>query len=392
MRRGRLRFAAAAVALVAAVVPIVLAAGPAAASHNQQDDELWVTVAINAAGGDRLSVTDESTSGSRIWSGLAADVAIALGHRAGSFRTLEDYFGGYVELDDKLAIPNERGGLSWAFDTAALQLLAIDEGYEAVLFEVCTPRVRQVVNSILAAEELPYDSPGSRCRGWYQPVDDPPLRGVFELAPDRQRYPRVVGRTVGVAAIAFGIFGIGATLLRRGPLRRRTVASWIVASAAALVTAPLGWGVATVLLWWNGSAADPVMLSGGSVLEQVMRTIGPGLVFLLPALLPAGVLLSVPRQAAPPPTPFTPAAWPAAAPPAAAWWPAAWWPQWAAGQGQPPGWSWPPAGPPPPPGWAAGPPPPPSPGGARPDPPPPAPPAPPPPDSSIWAPPGSSSG
>lgn len=372
MSRGRVPLTLMAASLVVAVASIVVLAGPAGAGHNQQDDELWVTVAINAAGGDRLSVTDQTYSSSRSWSGVAADVAIALGHRVGSFEAFEDYDAGYVELDDKLATADDRGGLSWGFDTSELQLLAVDEGYEAVLFQVCTPRVRQVVRSIMAAEELPFDSPGSRCRGWYQPVDDPPLRGVVELAPDRQRYPRVVGRTVGTAAITFGIFGIGATLLRRGPLRRRSLASWLVAGAAALITAGVGWAVATVLLWWNGSAADPVMLSRGSIPEHVVRTMLPGLVFLVPALLPAAVLLSVPRREKPVPAPLAPVAWPVAAPPVATWWPAAWWPQWAAGQAQPPG-----APPPPPPGQ-----------GGAPGPAPPEPPA----GSSGWALPGSGNG
>jgi len=373
MNRGRAVLSAMAVLLLAIVAIAGPSSRPAAANHDQEDDELWVTVAINAAGGDRLSVTDDTFDDTGSWVGVASDVAIALGHPSGTFRAYEDISSAYVELDDKLAEP--RGSrFSYAVDSGKLQLLAQAEGYEALLLEVCTPRVRQVVDTLVAPESLPMDSPGSRCRGWYQLVDDPPIRAVVELNPDRDRYPLAVGRTVGTAAIAFGIFGIGATLLRHGPLRRRSVASWLLAVAAAVLVAPVGWGTTTGLMWWNGTAADAVMLSGGSIAQQVARTMLPGLVFLVPALLPAFVLLTVPRKEKRALAPLPAMAAPA---PQAAWWPAAWWPQWAAQNAEP--------GPH---------------RQQRPVPPPaqeqvPAPPGPPPPPQpgwSDWAPPGSGSG
>lgn len=382
MKRRRALLASAAASLVVAVALSAVLVSPAAANHTQEEDELWVTVAINAAGGDRLSVTDDTYVDGRQWKGLASDVALALGHHAGSFRAYEDHDAAYVELDDKLVQPNDHGRLSWAVDSGELQLLAQDEGYEVLILEVCTPRVRQVVDALVTPESLEITSPGSRCRGWYQFVDDPPIRAVVELSPDRDRYPLAVARAAGVAAIAFGMLGIGATVLRRGRLRRRSAASWVLGVGSALLVAPVGWGIVTMLIWWNGSAADPVLLSGGPIGEQVARTVLPGLGFVLPALLPAALLLTVPRKEKVPEAP--PPWWPGPAPQPTLWWPQEWWSQWAA-QG--------PNGQPPPTGWAAGPEP------ARagaPAPPYPPPPqgAPPPPqgETSRWAPPGSTVG
>lgn len=390
MHRGRISATVVGAALVV-VASLVLAWGrPAAANHNQEEDQLWVTVAINAAGSDRVSVTDDAVVDGRTWSSVAADAAVALGRDEGTFQTHEDYDQAYAEFDEKLAQPSARGGLSWSVDSGNLQLLAQTEGYEVLLLEVCTPRVRQVVNALVTPESLQFNSPGSRCRGWYQFVDDPPIRAEFELSPDRDRYPLAVGRAIGSAAIAFGILGIGATLLRRGPLHRRSAVSWVLGVGCALVLGFAGWTTVTVLMWWNGSANDPMLLSGGDIPEQVARTMLPGLVFLLPALLPAAVLLSAPRKEKPPPPPRP--TWPVAAPPAAAWWPQAWWPEWAAQN---------PQGQPPPTGWGSGP----APGGPPPPPTPPppgqaapptgAPPMGPPPPggpSSGWAPPGSGGG
>jgi hypothetical protein len=363
MDRGRATLLIMASSLVAVVALSLALARPAAANHDQEDDQLWVTVAINAAGGDRISVTDGTESADGPFIGLAGDAAVALGHPKGSFKAHEDFDGAYVALREKLTRPNERGGLSWGVDSGNLQLLAQQRGYEVLILEVCTPRVRQVVDALITPESPGFSSPGTRCRGWYQLVDDSPIRAVFELSPDRDRYPRAVGRAVGTAAIVFGVFGIGATLLRRGPLRRRRPASWVLAVVPALLVATVGWVAVTVTIWWNGSAADPVLLSRGSVGEQVARTMLPGLVFLLPALLPAALLLSVPAREKPAPAP--PPVWPGAAPQPAPWWPRAWWPQWAAqhpqGQPPPPGWGGPgsrPDGPPeaPPPGQSPAPP------------------------------------
>ena len=258
-------------------------------------------------------------------------MAVALDRPVGSFHPVEDLDGAHVDLDAKLARPDARGGLAYALDTARLQLVAQRRGYHALIVEVCTPRVRQLVDALVAPEPSPGANPGSRCRGWYQPVDDPPIRAVVQLAPDRRRYPLAVGRVVGAAAIAFGIIGIGATLLRRGPLRRRSLVSWLLAAGVGLAVVALGWSTATFALWLSGAPADPVLLGGGSVGEQVARTLLPGLVFLLPALLPPAILLTVPRRDSKPAVPAAPIG-----PPTVTWWPAAWWPQWAA-QGAPPG-------------------------------------------------------
>lgn len=328
MCRGRAVLAALTVSLVAVTA---LSARPGAASHD--DTELRVTVAINAAGDDRLSVSD-TTYDSTDDVELASAVAIALDRPPGSFRVAEDWDGADVVLRDKLARPDSRGGLSYAVDTGKLQLLADQNGYEAVVLQVCAPRVRQVVSSLVASQRI--DSPGSRCRGWYQPVDEPPIRAVVQLAPDRHRYPTAVGRTIGAVAVTFGILGIGATLLRRGPLRRRSLASWLLAGGIGLVVAPVGWGAVTLILWWTGAPADPMLLDPGSVGEQVARTLLPGLGFVLPALLPAAILLTVaPKEKALPRGPAPLAAASPGGPPATTWWPAAWWAQWAA-QGQPP--------------------------------------------------------
>jgi len=318
---------------VAAILVAVAGSGtlarPAAANH--QATTLWVTIAINAAGGDRLTVTDDGLA-STGFSPLASDVALALDRPAGSFRSVEDIDGAHVLLEDKLAQRDGRGGLRFALDTGKLQLVAQDRGYDAVAVEVCTPWVRQVVDAMVAPEASPNSDAGSRCRGWYKSVDDPPIRAVVQLAPDRHRYPLAVGRVVGTAAITFGLLGIGATLLRRGPMRRRSWVSWFLACASVLAVLPIGWGATTLALWWSGAVADPMLLGGGQVGEQVARTMVPGLVFVLPALLPASVLLSVARRE-PPPRVAAPLAL-APGPPAPAWWPTAWWSLWAA-QGGP---------------------------------------------------------
>jgi len=325
MNRGWAAFSSVLLAVAAAVV-VLADAGPAAANH--EDRRLWVTVAINAAGRDRLVVTDYSlNSGNDLR--LASAVALALDRPPGSFRAVRDLGGAHVVLRDKLARPDVRGGLSYALDSGKLQVLAQNEGYKSVIVEVCAPRVRQVFDTLVAPEASPHSSPGSRCRGWFQPVEDPSIRAVFQLAPDRGRYPAAVGRVVGVAAIAFGLAGIGATLLRRGPLRRRSLASWLLSGGIVVGVVPLGWGAATVALWLSGAAADPMLLGDGSVGEQVARTLLPGLVFVLPALLPAVLLLSVPpkEKGQPPTSPAT------LGPSAVTWWPAEWWPLWAARRG-----------------------------------------------------------
>jgi len=294
---------------VAAAVVILADAGPAAANH--EDRRLWVTVAINAAGRDRLVVTDYSlNSGNDLR--LASAVAVALDRPSGSFRAVRDLSGAHVVLRDKLARPDGRGGLSYALDSGKLQVLAQNEGYKSVIVEVCAPRVRQVFDTLVAPEASPHSSPLSRCRGWFQPVEDPSIRAVFQL--------------VGVAAMAFGLLGIGATLLRRGPLRRRSLASWLLSAGSVAGVIPLGWGAATLALWLSGAVADPMLLGDGSVGEQVARTLLPGLVFVVPALLPAVLLLSVPRKqkGPPPPAPST------LGPPEVTWWPVEWWSRWAA--------------------------------------------------------------
>jgi len=320
---------AAVFALFVAVAGLGASARPASANH--RDNSLWVTVAINAAGRDRLSITDDNFD-STSYVRLASDVAVALDRPSGSFRSVEDFDGAHVLLDEKLARPDPAGRLSFTLDTGKLQVLADNEGYDSLIVELCTPRVHQVVDALVAPEPAPGSRRGSRCRGWYQQINDPAIRAVVQLDPDRHRYPWAVGRVVGAAAIAFGLLGIGATLLRRGPMRRRSWVSWLLSTGSALGVVPLGWGAATLGLWWTGAVADPMLLGGGPVGEQVARTMLPGLVFLLPALLPAAVLLTVPRRVrprrAPPPAPVP------AGPAAATWWPTAWWPQWAA-QGAP---------------------------------------------------------
>ncbi len=330
MRRGRSLLVA---WLVAAAAMASSTAVPAAASH--QNDELEIIVALNAAGGDKISVLDIA-SAPDVNVELASEVAISLDRPAGSFRTSEDLEGGYIHPDRKLAQPDGRGGLSYALDTGKLQVLAQKEGYEAVIVVVCTPQVRQLVDALVAPQQAPSPPSGSRCRGWYQPVEAAPIRAVVQLLPDRGRYPWAVARVAGAAAIAFALLGLGATALRRGPLRHRSMASWLVALGAAGAVAPLGWAAVSMILWLRGPPADPMLLGGGTVGEQVARTLVPGLSFLVPALLPAVVLLSAKRKPPPPPAPAAPAAAPT-------WWPTPWWGQWAAQGARPPGPAQPPA-------------------------------------------------
>lgn len=356
MGRGRTLLLA---SVVAAMATVTAPVAPVAASHELE--ELQVIVALNAAGGDKISVLDLAATPPDGYEALASEVAVSLDSPEGSFRTSEDFDGGYAHPDAKLAQPDDRGRLRWSLDTGKLQVLAQQEGYEAVIVVVCTPQVRQLVTALVAPQEAPFGSPGSRCRGWYQEVDDPSIRAVVELVPDRGRYPRAVLRVVGTAAIAFGVLGLAATLLRRGPLRRRSLASWLLSVGAALAVAPLGWTVTSVALWITGPAADPMLLGGGTDAEQVARTLLPGLAFLLPALLPAVILLSAARRPAPaPPGPVV-----AAGPPVPMWWPTSWWGHWAASGGPqapatppaPPPAGPPPAGPPalaPPPGSGSG--------------------------------------
>ncbi len=340
MTRG---LGALATVLLGSVACSLLLAAPAAASHD--DKELQVIVALNAAGGDKITVYDaafDTTS----YVGLASEVAEALDQAPGSFRASEEVDGGAVHPNDKLAQPDGRGGLSYTLDTGKLQVLAQGEGYDAVIVVICAPKLHQVVDTLLAPQAAPYASPGSRCRGWYQPPDEPTIRAVFQLVPDRQRYPAAVLRVAGAAAISFGLVGLGATLLRRGPLRRRSVWSWLLA-AAGVLTIPLTWGAVSLALWLSGAATDPVLLGAGGAGEQVARTLLPGLFFVAPALLPAIILLSAARQERPPP----PARFGPVGPPEPTWWPTPWWQQWAAAGGAPaaPGPSAPP--PPGPSGW-----------------------------------------
>ena len=306
--------------LLGAVALVALVAVPAGASHD--DNELEVVVALNAAGDDEISVSDTTDTSS--YTQLASAVAEALDQAPGSFQTSEGFSGGTIRPNDKLAKPDPEGGLSYTVDSGKLQLLAQRSGYDAVILVICTPRLRQVVDTLTTPQPAPYGSPGSRCRGWYQPPDEPALRAVVQLLPDRQRYPAAALRVAGVAAVTFGLLGLGATLLRRGPLRQRTVGSWLLSIGAALLVAPFGWAASSLLLWVRGIAADPVLLGGGSVSEQVARTLLPGLAFLAPALLPAVILLRAPVRevALAPPVP--------ALPPVPSWWPTAWWQQWAA--------------------------------------------------------------
>ncbi len=344
MTRGRTALAA---VLLSGVAVAVVFTGPAAANHTS---ELEVTVALNAAGQDRISVRDDKFD-TTDYVRLASDVAIALDRPPGSFRASEDFEGGVIQPEAKLAQPDGRGGHSYALDTGKLQVLAQRQGYEAVVVVVCTPKVRQVVNSLVAPDRSLGDSPNSRCGAWYQPVDDPALRAVVQLLPDRQRYPTAVLRTVGAAAITFALLGLGATLLRRGPLRRRSLASWLLSVGAALGVAAVGWAVVTLLLWWRGAAADPMLLGGGSDGEQVVRTLLPGLAFVVPALLPAAVLLGAAKKEKkmplPPPDSLAPPN-----PPGPTWWPTPWWQQWAAQGGAEPVPPPPPAPPPGGSGWA----------------------------------------
>lgn len=322
MSRARVALSA---SLVAAMALVSLSAAPAAANHD--DKELEVIVALNAAGGDRISVRD-ATFDSTSYLSLTNDVAGALDRPPGSFRASEDVGGGAIVPDAKLTGPDGRGGLGYGVDTGKLQVLAQREGYDAVIFVVCSPKVRQLVDSLVAAEDAPYGSPGSRCRGWYQPVDEPTIRAVVHLFPDRQRYPSAVLHVVGSAAVAFGLLGLGATLLRRRPLRYRSLASWLLAAAAVVVVGPAGWGIAALVIWLSGAAADPMLLGGGTISEQVVRTVLPGLVFVVPALLPGVILLGAAAKPKPPPPPPGPTG--DALP---LWWPAQWWQQWAAQAG-----------------------------------------------------------
>jgi len=334
MNRGR---GALSTVLLGVVACVLLMAAPATASH---DRELEVIVALNAAGGDKITVYGAAAD-SPSYLGLASEVAEALGQAPGSFRASEDPHRGSIHPNDKLAQPDGRGGLSYTLDTGKLQVLAQGQGYDAVILVVCTPKMHLVVDALISPQAAPYASPANRCRGWYQPADAPTIRAVFQLVPDRQRYPAAVLRVGGAAAISFGLVGLGATFLRRGPLKRRSVWSWLVATAAVL-TIPLTWGAVSLVLWLSGAAADPVLLGGGGAGEQVARTLLPGLAFVAPALLPGIILLSAARKERPPPSaPFAPVG-----PPVPTWWPTPWWQQWAAAGGAPaaPG----PATPPPP--------------------------------------------
>jgi hypothetical protein len=312
---------------VLVVACVLVLAAPVAASHD--DKELQVIVALNAAGGDKITVYD-AASDTTSYLQLASEVAEALDQAPGSFRASEDHDGGAVHPNDKLAKPDARGGLSYTLDTGKLQVLAQGQGYDAVIVVICTPKLHQVVDALISPQAAPYASPASRCRGWYQPPDEPTIRAVFQLVPDRQRYPAAVARVAGAAAISFGLVGLGATLLRRGPLRRRSVWSWLLA-AAGVLTIPLTWGAVSLALWLSGAAADPVLLGAGGAGEQVARTLLPGLAFVAPALLPAVILLSAARQERPPP----PARFGPVGPPEPTWWPMPWWQQWAAAGGAP---------------------------------------------------------
>lgn len=333
------RHGALAAVLVGAAACVLVLAAPAAASHD--DRELQVIVALNAAVGDKITVSGAPSDTGYL--GLASEVAEALDQAPGSFRASEDLQRGSIHPNDKLAQPDGRGGLTYTLDTGKLQVLAQGQGFDAVIVVLCTPKVHQVVDTLLAPQAAPYARPGGRCRGWYQPPDEPTIRAVVHLLPDRQRYPAAVLRVAGAAAVSFGLLGLGATLLRRGPLQRRSLASWLLA-AAAVLSIPLTWGAVSLALWLSGATADPMLLGVGGPGEQVARTLLPGLAFVAPALLPAVILLSAPGRERPPPTaPHGPAA-----PPVPSWWPTSWWQQWAAAGGTPasPGASPPPPRPP----------------------------------------------
>jgi len=172
---------------------------------------------------------------------------------------------------------------------------------------------------------------------------------VVHLQPDRARYGWAMSRVAGTAGIAFAPLGRAATLLHRGPLRRRSPASWLLSIGAALPVAPVGWFAFSTILWVAGPPADPMLLGGGTVGEQVARTLLPGLALVVPALLLAAVLLSAARRQKPPPAPPAPAALPLEV-----WWPAPWWQQWASQGGAAPVPASPPAPSPSPPSGSSG--------------------------------------
>ena len=157
-----------------------------------------------------------------------------------------------------------------------------------------------------------------------------PVGAVVHLQPDRARYGWAMSRMAGTA-VAFAPLGLAATLLCRGPLRRRSPASWLLSIGAAVPRAPVGWVAVSTILWVAGPPGDPMLLGGGTGGEQVARTLLPGLALVVPALLLAAVLQSGARRQKPPPAPPAPAALSLQV-----WWPTPWLQQWASQGGAAP--------------------------------------------------------
>ena len=278
--------------MAAAAAAVVAAPGPAAADHQ---GVLQVTVGLSAAGPDGVDLLGVEEREAEVVQGVVAALALP----DGSWRSSSAPGSGVsLEPDLPLAVLQPDGRFRYDVDTGALQLLAQRHGYDEVVLQVCAPRVSQRVEALVA--------PGSghsglrRCHGWRLAADDQPVRARLVLAPGAGRFPAAVWRTIGVAAVAFGLLGAGASWLRQGPLRRRTWASWLLAGTSTVVVGGAGWLVTTVVLLVRDVGADAVLLGGGGVAEHVARTTLPGLLFLVPALLPAVVLLRAPAPEAAP--------------------------------------------------------------------------------------------
>lgn len=316
----------AAAAVVAAVLGWLALAGPASAAEPDKGD-LTILVVLNAAGDDVVSISDDEAGTVELRARLAERVADHLGIPP-QRRRIDAGYETLVHVDGKLAYI-AGGRFEVPVDTGPLQVQAAENGYSALAFGVCAPKVRVEAHTVQSPFPAGIGPVLSPCRGWYLATDEAAVTGAITYLPDRERYPAAIGRAMLAAAVLGGGLAAGAWLLRRGPMRWRSWLSWLVVLGAGGAVAAGGWAVTTIALLVSGAAADPVLLGGGSAAEQALRTMLPGLLFAAAAAVPAAVLLSAPGKPAVAAT-MAGAGVGAAVEPV--WWPRSWWPVWAAQQ------------------------------------------------------------
>lgn len=312
------------VAFLLVTICVLSPLGARAGAIERDRGDLYVVVVVNAAGGDVVTLSHDETATDSPGLELAGEVAARLGLATDRRRIDGDELETVIHVRGKVAtIVGDR--FTVPVDTGPLQVIAADAGYSALFFAVCPPRVKVETNTVLSPSPDRVGPLLSPCRGWYVEVDDAAVTGDITLLPDAGRYPRALGLLALVALTGAALLGVGSWLLRRGSLHHRTWVSWLLGLGSVAGLGLVGWIVSVGVLMASGAATDPVLLRGGTVVEEVARTLLPGLLLIAAGTVPALVLLSAPRRRVTlPAAPIGPVEQSPAL-----WWPLSWWPAWA---------------------------------------------------------------